>query len=223
MCYFLLGVEIKHEETPELNGNEDNEGEFTVEKIIDKRFDAAGIIQYLIKWKGYDEKDNSWEPIENLYCDDLIEEFEKNQINKFEKLNDATNKSNLNSSESSTYFPDTNSINLENDELIIQKAEEIEESCEDDFNFDNDWNDDDTNYTPEGKNKNSRDYKCDSCSKSFHQAGHLKKHKDTVHEGRKEFKCNVCGKYFYTLYDMNRHRRSVHEGHKDFKCKFQVI
>ena len=63
MCYFLLGVEIKNEETPELNGNEDNEGEFTVEKIIDKRYDAAGIIQYLIKWKGYDEKDNSWEPV----------------------------------------------------------------------------------------------------------------------------------------------------------------
>ena len=81
-------------------------------------------------------------------------------------MNYAPNKSNLNSSESSTYFPDTNSINLENDELIIQKAEEIEESCEDDFDFDNDWNDDDTNYTPEVNNKNSRDYKCDSCSKS---------------------------------------------------------
>ena len=67
MQFFCLGVEIKHEETPELNGNEDNEGEFRVEKIIDKRFDAAGIIQYLIKWKGYDEKDNSWEPVGKKY------------------------------------------------------------------------------------------------------------------------------------------------------------
>ena len=66
--FFLLGVEIKHEEIPELNGNEDNEGEFRVEKIIDKRFDAAGIIQYLIKWKGYDEKDNSWEPVGKKYA-----------------------------------------------------------------------------------------------------------------------------------------------------------
>ena len=82
----------------------------------------------------------------------MIEEFEKNQIIKFENLNYATNKSNLNSSESSTYFPDANLINLENDELIIQKAEKIEESCEDDF--DNDWNDDNTNYTPEVNNKN---------------------------------------------------------------------
>ena len=65
---FFLGVEIKHEETPELNGNEDNDEEFKVEKIIDKRFDAYGKIQYFIKWKGYDEKDNSWEPIGNKYA-----------------------------------------------------------------------------------------------------------------------------------------------------------
>ena len=59
--------------------NESDE-EFAVEKIIEKQLNPDGNVQYLIKWKGYDEKDNSWEPIENLYCDDLIEEFEKNQV-----------------------------------------------------------------------------------------------------------------------------------------------
>ena len=39
--------------------------EYAVEKIVDKRY-LNGIINYLIKWKGYDDKDNTWEPIDNL-------------------------------------------------------------------------------------------------------------------------------------------------------------
>ena len=45
--------------------------------LDDKSFDKYGNINYLIKWKGYDDKDNTWEPIENIYCEDLIKEFEK--------------------------------------------------------------------------------------------------------------------------------------------------
>ena len=60
----------------------DDDQEFFVEKIVDKNFDVNGKISYLIKWKGYDDKDNTWEPIENLYCLDLIEDFEKTYCNK---------------------------------------------------------------------------------------------------------------------------------------------
>ena len=49
-----------------------------VEKIRKKSYDLNGKIHYLIKWNGYDEKDNTWEPIENLSCQDLIQEFENN-------------------------------------------------------------------------------------------------------------------------------------------------
>lgn len=53
-----------------------------MEKIIDKRFDAAGIIQYLIKWKGYDEKDNSWEPVGVNFVI-MLQEVRKNSSNTF--------------------------------------------------------------------------------------------------------------------------------------------
>ena len=54
--------------------------EYAVEKIVDKRY-LNGRINYLIKWKGYDDKDNTWEPIDNLFCSDLIEKFEKTYKN----------------------------------------------------------------------------------------------------------------------------------------------
>ena len=39
-----------------------------------------------------------------------------------------------------------------------------------------------------------KDHKCESCGKSFSEAGNLKKHICTVHEGHKDFKCESCGK-----------------------------
>lgn len=39
---------------------------YIVEKILDMRKTKKGHIEYLIKWKGYDnESDNTWEPMEN--------------------------------------------------------------------------------------------------------------------------------------------------------------
>ena len=39
--------------------------EYEVEEILDSRL-VEGLRQYLIKWKGYDDSENTWEPKTNL-------------------------------------------------------------------------------------------------------------------------------------------------------------
>ena len=63
------------EMAPEVEGEE--EEEYVVEKIVDKRVSKSGKTEYFLKWKGYGDEDNTWEPKENVSCKDMIADFEK--------------------------------------------------------------------------------------------------------------------------------------------------
>lgn len=55
--------------------------EWEVEKIIDSRVDAdSKVLYYQVKWKGFGNKENTWEPKKNLgKCSKLIKAFENEQ------------------------------------------------------------------------------------------------------------------------------------------------
>ena len=54
---------------------EEVEADYEVERVLGRR-QVKGRLQYLVKWLGYQEEDNTWEPVQNLSCQDKIQEFE---------------------------------------------------------------------------------------------------------------------------------------------------
>ncbi|KAK7092732.1 chromobox protein homolog 1-like [Littorina saxatilis] len=93
----LLGKKSKREDEDIVaagdaeDDGEEAEEEYTVEKVVDSRT-RNGKKEYLLKWKGYPDSENTWEPSENLDCPDLIAEFEdKKKKREAEKKRKSTN------------------------------------------------------------------------------------------------------------------------------------
>ncbi|KAJ1584617.1 hypothetical protein NDA11_003564 [Ustilago hordei] len=62
-------------EQPTIPSLPDEDLDFEVEALIDKR-SHNGTTEYKVLWRGYSEETASWEPVENLNCPDLIQEYE---------------------------------------------------------------------------------------------------------------------------------------------------
>lgn len=83
-----------------------SDGLYDVETILDKRESQDGLIEYYVKWKNYPNSSNTWEPIDNIFSEKLIREFESKRSKKglgqidFKKLKDLRpiNQSTLNKS-----------------------------------------------------------------------------------------------------------------------------
>ena len=43
-----------------------DEEQYTVEKVVSKYIDQFGKNHYLLKWMGYDDQENTWEPEGNF-------------------------------------------------------------------------------------------------------------------------------------------------------------
>ena len=59
--------------------------------------------------------------------------------------------------------------------------------------------------------KGHKDYKCESCNKSFSAVSSLKIHINTIHQGKNDYKCDSCGKSFSVAQYLKKHINNIHE------------
>ena len=58
----------------------DGEQEWEVECIVAmRRFGHNKKLQYCVRWKGYSEAHDTWEPKENIHVDDLVSDFHQQE------------------------------------------------------------------------------------------------------------------------------------------------
>lgn len=57
----------------------ENDREYEVERILDHRLTTNGKTEYLVRWKGYDDSENTWEPSQHLtHCRELVRRYHLN-------------------------------------------------------------------------------------------------------------------------------------------------
>lgn len=66
------------------------------------------------------------------------------------------------------------------------------------------------------ESKDSSEFRCDICNKTYNSKAILKKHRK-IHGEEKEFRCNVCNRGFENNAELERHNK-VHLGIRPYSC-----
>jgi len=71
------GKKAKAEEEEDDDEDGDDEKEYEVQRILDVTVKKNGKREFLVHWKGWSSRFDTWEPEENLNCDELIKAFDQ--------------------------------------------------------------------------------------------------------------------------------------------------
>jgi hypothetical protein len=73
---FIESSDSEYNSDAHYQSDNDSDKEYEVEEVLNKRV-IEGKVEYLLKWRGYSSKYNSWEPLELMSCDLMVDEFEE--------------------------------------------------------------------------------------------------------------------------------------------------
>ena len=227
------------------NFNDDEQEEYIVEQILDKKISHyGGTVEYLIKWKGYSDQESTWEPKENIFCQNLIDDFE-NGINNTSQI---LLENNIKQEEGEQEIMEENHQEIpllgENDFIckmcgkslsgrnglirhmrLVHKVKKIQRKkvsyqcslCSEVYQVEKELIQH-IQMVHEGQNL----YSCQSCNVTFRSEIQFKRHIETdKHKGEGEYKCDYmdCGKVFLTIKKLKTHKEGVHQRKHKVSCE----
>ena len=196
----ISNLSNKKDEVEE-NNEEPIDEEFKVEAIVDKRVTSEGEIEYLLKWTGFSDRYNTWEPKELTFCEDLIEDFEKN----YREGRITSKPKTLLKKRTNTYVK---KYKKDGEKFPCDQCKKV---------FYRDYMLAQHKFTAHDGPKPEKRYKCPKCDKMFNTNSYLTKHINVTHEGIKN-QCEFCQMTFSGEQSLKRHVKMIHEDKRPHQC-----